>query len=185
MNKKCKVCGFDCNREAKFCSECGAKFPALINSYDAFISYRRDGGSELATLLQMQLETRFKKHVFLDIQGLQGGRFDGRVLEILGNTPNFILILSGDCLKHCADTDSWLRREILHAFKTQRNIIPIRVDGFEFPSASELALLPEATRVLPTLDLVEYPHVHGESAIRRVAEYLTPSGATPEKINKP
>src|ERR1017187_4250090 len=76
MNKECPVCHLRCIPEAKFCHECGARFPAPTEAYDAFVSYRREGGSELAALLQGQLEARYNRRVFLDVDELKSGRFD-------------------------------------------------------------------------------------------------------------
>src|SRR5580658_5633461 len=98
MSRKCNVCGADSSAEAQFCPACGAQFKEHLEFYDAFISYRRDGGSHFATMLKVVLETQYRKAIFLDVDELRVGRFDERLLKLIGNSPNFILVLSEDCL---------------------------------------------------------------------------------------
>jgi hypothetical protein len=176
MTKECKPCGTGNSPEARFCFKCGVPFKERVDVYDAFISYRRDeGGSHVATLLKLLVETRFDKHVFLDVDELPVGRFDERLLDIIDRTPNFLLVLSSGCLDRCVDKGDWLKREIVHAFEKRRNVIPIRVDGFAFPNDSRMELLPEWMRVLKNLQGVPYSHIHRDSAIQKVAEYLVAS----------
>lgn len=102
--------------------------------YDAFISYRRETGSDLASLLKIQLENTHHKRIFLDVKELQVGRFDEMLLSRIEETPNFILILSKDSLDRCTIKTDWLKREIMQAINTGRNIIPVLTDNFSFPS---------------------------------------------------
>jgi sulfatase modifying factor 1 len=178
MNKECPVCKSQSSYKARFCWYCGLRFSATTETYDAFISYRRDGASELAALLQGQLEARFKKHVFLDVDGLKSGRFDEHLLDIISRTPNFILVLGGHALARCTDENDWLRREIVHAFESQRNIVPVLVEGFTFPDPRQMEMLPAAIRQLDQLQRVEYHHVHRDAAIGRIAGYFVRSIAT-------
>jgi hypothetical protein len=175
MVKECSVCGSKSDPEARFCSACGARFKEHVEFYDAFVSYRRESGSHIAALLKLLLEDGFKKRVFLDVDELQMGRFDERLLDLIGSTPNFILILSAGCLERCVEKNDWLKREIVHAFEKRRNIIPVLLEGFDFPGGSQLEMMPDAMRVLPNLQGVTYSHVHRESAVRRIAEYMVAS----------
>jgi hypothetical protein len=179
MSKKCTVCGEENKPEALFCQKCSARFKENLESYDAFISYRRDGGSHLATLLKLVLESQFHKNIFLDVDELRVGRFDERLLNIISSSPNFILVLSGRCLERCANENDWLRRELVHAFETGRNIIPVLVDDFTFPDQSEVERWPEAMRPLPNLNGVSYSHIHRDSAVRKIGEYLIAADTAP------
>ena len=175
MSKQCQLCSAENASEAKYCSFCGSPFKERVGSYDAFISYRRDGGHALAALLKVHLERNFNKHVYMDTEELEVGRFDEELLETIGRTPNFILILTKDCLARCAQKHDWLKREIMHALQTGRNVIPVMTDGFAFPGQSEVELLPEAMRVLPSLQAVAWSSAHLESSVRKTAQYLVPS----------
>lgn len=185
MTKKCEVCKTDNPAEAKFCLACGSRFPEDVRTYDAFISYRRESGSHIATTIEVVLESQYKKRIFLDVRELQVGRFDEKLLTIIEQTPSFILILSRGCLDRCVEKTDWLKREIMHALEHKRNIIPVLMEDFTYPSDEKLALLPDAMRVLPNLQAIAYSHVHHESAVRKIAEALSRAAEEPPVIVKP
>lgn len=56
--------------------------------YDIFISYRREGGRELARSLKSELERRGYR-VFLDFDELNDGIFDRRIMEAIDAAPDF------------------------------------------------------------------------------------------------
>ncbi len=178
--------------DVKFCSSCGSEFHVVSDAFDAFISYRRETGSDLASLLKLHLESRFHKKIFLDVNELQVGRFDEELLQRIEKTPNFIVILSRASLDRCANKTDWLKREIMQALKTDRNVIPVMTDGFVFPSDELWALLPSEMRVLPSLNGVNYSHIHQDSAIRKIASYMKmqieipakQTSQSPQKINE-
>lgn len=170
--KKCLPCGAVNPVDAKFCYACGSLFPVIYDSYDAFISYRRDTGSDLASLLKIQLENNYHKKIFLDIKELQVGRFDEALLRRIEETPNFILILSKSSLDRCKEKSDWLKREVMHALATKRNIITILNKDFDFPSEDLWELLPKEMRVLSSLNGIKYDHIHQDSDIRTVASYM-------------
>ena len=177
--KKCMPCGAINAPDAKFCFACGSAFPVIYDSFDAFISYRRETASDLASLLKVQLENNFHKRIFIDIKELQVGRFDEALLRRIEDTPNFILILSKSSLDRCQEKSDWLKREIVHALETGRNIIPIMMKGFEFPTEHTWALLPPEMRVLSSLNGISYDHIHQDSAIRKVASYMKSAKEVP------
>ena len=170
--KTCSSCSAINPLDVKFCSFCGGEFRVVSDTFDAFISYRRESGSDLASLLKIQLEDRFHKTIFLDVNELQVGRFDEALLNRIEKTPNFIVILSRASLDRCANKSDWLKREVMQAFKTGRNIIPVLAEGFTYPTDEIWALLPTEMRVLPSLNGVNYSHIHQDSAIRKIASYM-------------
>jgi len=170
--KKCIPCGAINARDAKFCFACGSAFPVIYDSYDGFISYRRENASDLASLLKVQLENNFHKRIFIDIKELQEGRFDEALLNRIEETPNFILILSKSSLDKCKEKSDWLKREIIHAIDTRRNIIPVLMKDFTFPTDDLWELFPEKMRLLSSLNGINYDHIHQDSDIRRIASYM-------------
>jgi hypothetical protein len=158
----------------------------VCDHFDAFISYRRETGSDLASLLKMQLENRFHKRIFLDVNELQVGKFDEELLRRIEEAPNFILILSRASLDRCANKSDWLKREIMHALTTGRNIIPVLTDNFSFPSEEVWSLLPPEMHVLPSLNGVTYSHIYQDSALRKTASFMkTEIGAHEDSIFRP
>lgn len=135
--------------------------------FDAFISYRRDGGADTARLIRDAVQKQHFK-VFLDVEDLGSHYFDERILTAIESAPNFILILTPGCLDRCAAEEDWLRREIHHAMTLNRNIIPILKDGFEFPPAEQL---PPEMQDLPRYNSVVYSHTYYEAMIEKLLAF--------------
>ena len=95
--------------------------------YDVFISYRREGGKNIARLLKTELGLR-GYHAFLDFDELKDGRFDKRIMDAIDAAPVFMFILSDHALDRCVDENDWVRKEIEYAMATERHIIPINPD---------------------------------------------------------
>ncbi len=145
---------------------------AETDHYDAFISYRRETASDLASLFKFQIEKAYHKRIFLDVKELQVGRFDEMLLKRIEETPNFILILSKNSLDHCNVKTDWLKREIVHALKTGRNIIPVMTEQFIFPSEEAWKEMPEEMQMLPSLNMIRYLHDYQDTAIKKIVSYM-------------
>jgi hypothetical protein len=139
----------------------------------AFISYRRGGGSELARLVASELRQR-EVDTFIDLDDLDASYFDEQIIQRIGNTPNFVLILTPGCMDRCNEEGDWLRREIACALRTGRNIIPVMAREFQFPSAQDL---PEELRELPRHNGVPYSHEYAGAAVGRIMDFLTAAQA--------
>ena len=120
--------------------------------YDAFISYRREGGSETSRSIKESLEKRGVR-VFLDFDELKTGRFDEKLLLEISEIPNFLLILSEGALDRCSDPDDWVAQEILQALKFKKNIILILKKGFDF---SKIPKLPGSLKDLTKYNGISY-----------------------------
>jgi formylglycine-generating enzyme required for sulfatase activity len=175
--KKCPACGRSYPDGTRFCPQDGATLEDGVADYQGFISYRRDGGSHTARLIKFMVEKYSDKRLFLDVDELGTGRFDDRLLRIIESVPSFILVLSPRCLDRCKNEDDWLKREILHALTSKRNIVPVFVDGFAFPDQEFLMSLPPPMRELPKYHAVEYRHEHAESAARKILRYMSEPNA--------
>lgn len=172
----CSNCGFSNQNNVKFCANCGSKLAKSPNYFDGFISYRRKNASELASLIKVQLENIFNKRIYLDVKEDQVGKFDEKLLTIIEQTPNFILVLSENSLDRCVDKSDWLKREIMHAIATNRNIIPVYMDGFRFPAQDVWTLLPDKMKNLELLQAVLYNHINQDAAIGKIASYMKANG---------
>ena len=95
--------------------------------YDIFISYRRVGGKDKARSLKSELERRGYK-VFLDFDDLKDSVFDKRIMDVIDETPIFLIILSAHSLDRCKNEDDWVRKEIEYANSKDKHIIPINPD---------------------------------------------------------
>lgn len=92
--------------------------------YDVFISYRREGGLDLARQLAQQLE-RLGVSCFFDLEEIQTGKFNEKIYEAIDNSRYFIFILSPRSLDRCANDGDWVRQELEYAFS--RQLLPILV----------------------------------------------------------
>ena len=114
----------------------------MINKFDIFISYRRDGGFEVAKHIKDLLE-RDGYSVSFDIDNLGQGNFNEILLDRISKCKDFILILDAHVFdrettelksKSGEEHEDWLIKEIAQALKAKKNIIPVMLDGFtEFP----------------------------------------------------
>jgi hypothetical protein len=136
--------------------------------YDIFISYRREQGAAEARALRSALTERGVRS-FLDVDDLRAGKFDAALLRRIEETPNFVLVLTPGCLAGCKNPRDWLRQEIARAVKSARNIVPVRVAGFQFPAARSL---PVPLRVLLAQQSVDYSHEYFDAAVARLFNYL-------------
>eukprot|EP00771_Trimastix_marina_P001541 gnl/Trimastix_PCT/2621.p1 GENE.gnl/Trimastix_PCT/2621~~gnl/Trimastix_PCT/2621.p1 ORF type:complete len:821 (-),score=149.92 gnl/Trimastix_PCT/2621:151-2613(-) len=144
------------------------------SKYDIFISYRRVGGSQLASLMKVLLTLRGYR-VFLDVNELNTGKFNLALQEVVLNTPNFILVLSEGCLDRCiADhkrgkNEDWVRREISIAIQANRNIIPVSDRAFMMPRPE---VLPPDIHDLPLFNCVEFSHIYQEATLDKLVSFL-------------
>jgi hypothetical protein len=144
----------------------------VMESYDVFISYRRDGGGETARLLRIALKQHGYR-VFLDVDDLASGHFDDRLLQLIAETPHFIVILSPRALEGDIGSQDWLRTEIKQALKTDRNIVPLLMPGFDYPSPDRLA--PELQGIERHNGVV-YSHQYFDATVNRLIQHMPRQG---------
>lgn len=106
--------------------------------YDIFISYRREGGYDTAKHLN-DLLVRDGYRVSFDIDTLRNGDFDVQLIRRIEQCKDFILIVDKHCFDRTLDPQfdpkkDWLRCELSHALKHNKNIIPVFLSGVtDFP----------------------------------------------------
>ena len=99
--------------------------------YDVFISYRREGGYDTAKHLN-DLLVRDGYRVSFDIDTLRNGDFDVQLLERIEECKDFILVVDKHAFDRTLDPDfdpqkDWLRCELAHALKHNKNIMALAV----------------------------------------------------------
>lgn len=133
---------------------------------DVFISYRRDGGFALARLLY---ECLHKEGIstFLDLEELRAGAFNTKLYEAIDSAENFVIVLPPNSLDRCADPNDWVRLEIEHAIKQKKNIIPLMVNDFTFPTD-----LPDPLKVLPFFNGVQVSREYFNASVSKLISML-------------
>jgi uncharacterized membrane protein YeaQ/YmgE (transglycosylase-associated protein family) len=139
----------------------------IEGQYDVFISYRREQSMDAARLISNALKER-KLRTFLDIDELGPGRFDQALLTTVANTPNLVVLLTPHALDRSAEGQDWLRLELSQAMKTNSNIVPVMMPGFQFP---EPQALPEDLRDLRNYQGVSYSSEFFTAMIDRLVQY--------------
>ncbi len=133
---------------------------------DVFISYRRDGGYALARLLYEWLR---KENIsaFLDLEELRSGPFNEKLYSAIEECQNFVLVLPAKALDRCSNENDWLRLEIEHAIKNNKNIVPLMADGFTFPSE-----LPDSIKSLPFYNGVPVTREYFDASMEKLISML-------------
>ena len=112
----------------------------LEKNIDIFISYRRANGSQLASLLKVHLELQ-KLSVFLDVSGLEAGKFDASLLQHIQQSRNFLLVCTPGALDRCRGDEEmkdWIHKEVACALDHGCNIIPVIDSSFTMPEPDDL-----------------------------------------------
>lgn len=140
---------------------------AVKNSnYSIFISYRREGGFYPARLLYAICEQN-KKRPFIDVERLHSGAFDQQLYRVIEQCNNVIVVLSPGCLDRCMEEEDWVRKEISYAMECGKNIIPVLLEGFEYPKE-----LPECMKDFEKINGITSNPQHFSDVIRKIMEFL-------------
>ncbi len=70
--------------------------------------------------------------MFFDYNGIASGDFERGILENIVACAHFLVLLTPSALERCGNPTDWLRREIETALSSQRNIVPLMLEGFNF-----------------------------------------------------
>jgi hypothetical protein len=139
-----------------------------------FISYRRDGGADVARVLQ----AFFEKHgfeVFLDVDALDSGQFDNQLLSKIASSQNFVMVCTPGSLDRCQEPDDWVRRELAHAIKHGLRIIPVTLPGFTWPAKG---VLPSEIAAISDHNAFEYAHTHWKFTSTKLLKMVSLSTAS-------
>lgn len=100
-----------------------------------FISYRRATGAVWAVAISKDL-THHGFDVFFDFQGIASGDFEQVIVSNIKARAHFLVLLTPSALEGIEHEQDWLRREIETALESQRNIVPLLLEGFTFATPS-------------------------------------------------
>ncbi|MGM9791777.1 MAG: TIR domain-containing protein [Candidatus Cryptobacteroides sp.] len=103
----------------------------MKSKYDIFISYRRTS-YDTANLIATRLKAAGYS-VFFDVETLRSGKFNEQLFGVIQQCKDFLLILPPGALDRCASEDDWVRLEVMSAMKHNKNIIPVLLNGFQWP----------------------------------------------------
>ena len=139
--------------------------------YDVFISYRRENGSQLASLLKVYLEVRGLS-TFLDVTSLGGGKFDEALLTVIRHCLNVVVVLTPNSLQRCIGDnriEDWLHKELVCALESNTAIVPLCDPHFSWPQEK---LLPTDLRSLCRMNAVNWSHEYQDATVERLIKFL-------------
>ena len=96
--------------------------------------------------------------VFLDVHGLEAGKFDQSLLHNVRSSRNFLLVCSPGALNRCQGDEKqkdWIHKEVSCALNSGCNIILVQDDNFTMPPAESL---PETMRQVTNCSGVKWIH---------------------------
>lgn len=139
-----------------------------MRQYDIFISYRRTS-YDTANLIATRLKAAGYS-VFFDMETMRSGKFNEQLYNVIENCKDFVVVLPPGALDRCVNEDDWVRLEIIHAMKHNKNIIPVMLNGFEWmkPMPAGMEELPNYQAL--TASSIEYFDLSMERLMR---QYLT------------
>ena len=138
----------------------------MTSTYDIFISYRRDA-FESANLFATRLKA-LGYRVFFDVETMNAGKFNEQLLDVISKCKDFILVLSPNALNRCNEEGDWVRREVMCAMEHKKNIIPIMLSGFVWPTE-----MPEGMEELCNYQaLAPAPNTYYDMQVKRLTGYL-------------
>lgn len=137
-----------------------------MDTYQIFISYRRDGGDALAGRFADRFNALGYK-VFYDVESMRSGTFTSQILDAIAQCNDVLLVLPPNALDRCVNADDWVRQELAFALKHNKNIIPIMMRGFEFP-----ATLPDDIDKIRYMEGVTASSEYFDAVIQRIETLL-------------
>ncbi|MCZ4305893.1 SUMF1/EgtB/PvdO family nonheme iron enzyme [Zoogloeaceae bacterium G21618-S1] len=137
-------------------------------SGNIFINYRRDDSAGWAGRLHDRLVRVLpRRHVFIDVTGIEGGEAFARLLDAeVAKCDVFLAIIGPDWLapeassdrRRIDDPNDFVRIEIASALRRDGvHVIPVLVDGASVPNADDL---PDDVRALVERNAVEVSREH-------------------------
>ena len=145
---------------------------------DIFISYRRDGGIDIARNFWNELRER-NYFSFFDIDSIRDGEFPNLIYQNILRSSNFLIILTQDSLEKCVSESDWVRRELAAALRQDKNIIPVICRGFKYPKE-----LPDDIDKIRYIQAISYNGMNFDETIDRIIERLKDEDGRALKLSK-
>jgi TIR domain len=134
-----------------------------------FISYRRSSSSMAARLLASELRKR-GCFIFMDVESLRQGDFRDAILSEIRAATDFVPILSPGSLDTVDVEGDWFGLEVTCALDARINIVPVLLDGFQWPGAPNSHLVAR----LSEFNSVVLTHDYFSAGVDRLAAFLGP-----------
>ena len=112
--------------------------------------------------------------MFFDYDGIASGDFEQIILGNIKARAHFLVLLTPSALERCDDPADWLRREIEVALESQRNIVPLMLEGFDFGTPAIANQLSGKLAALKHYNALNIPAAYFAEAMDRLrSKYLS------------
>lgn len=98
------------------------KIRYIPKGVQVFISYRREGGRDIARNIYERLSLA-GYNTFFDYNSMQNGEFNRQIYDAIDQADDFVFILSKNALDRCVNAEDWVRKEIEYALSKNKNIV--------------------------------------------------------------
>ncbi|KAG8450652.1 hypothetical protein GDO86_003069 [Hymenochirus boettgeri] len=108
---------------------------------------------------------------FIDVEKLEAGKFEDKLIQSVISARNFVLVLSAGALDKCMgdnDCKDWVHKEIATALNCGKNIVPV-TDHFDWP---EPMSLPEDMRSVLKFNGIKWSHEYQDATIEKIIRFL-------------
>ena len=133
-----------------------------------FLSYRRTNAPWALAIFQSL--THHGYDVFFDFSGVASGDFERVIIGNIKARAHFLVLLTPSALERCGEPGDWLRREIETALDTQRNIVPLMLEGFDFGAPGIASGLTGTIAPLKHYNALRVPVEYFEEAMQRLRD---------------
>jgi Tfp pilus assembly protein PilF len=133
-----------------------------------FLSYRRTNAPWALAIFHNL--TQYGYDVFFDFNGVASGDFERVIIGNIKARAHFIVLLTPSALERCGEPGDWLRREIEMALDTQRNIVPLMLEGFDFGAPGIASGLTGTIAPLKHYNALRVPVEYFEEAMQRLRD---------------
>jgi tetratricopeptide (TPR) repeat protein len=133
-----------------------------------FISYRRTNIPWALAIFQNL--TQHGYDVFIDYSGIASGDFEGAILGNIKARAHFLVLLTPSALGRCSEGGDLLRCEIETALDSQRNIVPLMLEGFDFGTPTIASQLTGKLAALRKYNGLSIPPEYFMAAMERLRE---------------
>ncbi len=133
-----------------------------------FLSYRRTNAPWALAIFHNL--TQYGYDVFFDFNGVASGDFERVIIGNIKARAHFIVLLTPSALERCGEPGDWLRREIETALDTQRNIVPLMLEGFDFSAPGVASGLTGTLASLKSYNALRIPVEYFDEAMQRLRD---------------
>ena len=131
-----------------------------------FLSYRRTNFPWALAIFKDL--TQHGYDVFFDYNGIASGDFEQVILGNITARAHFLVLLTPSALERCHDPEDWLRREIETALSSQRNIVPIMLESFDFATLGAIDQLTGSLAGLRSYNGLRIPPDYFDAGMERL-----------------